>query len=139
LWIEQQPNPREPRRKLLEEFYPLGTHQGIKHGKSGDISAWLAKRRGQAKPDWIGDRREYDWYCAGFARERLNTGSRVSHQDVWPCCHQLCCQGPEALSVATPPAIFNLKIATYRPSQILELLLKCRDAGLGFRVGFNKT
>jgi hypothetical protein len=46
---------------------------------------------------------------------------------------------PEALSVATRPAIFNLKIATYSPSQILELPLKRRDAGLGFRVGFNKT
>src|SRR5262249_3953243 len=86
----------------------------------------------------IRDRRKYDWYCASRARERLGTGGRVRKDDVWPRCHQLCCKGPEALSVATRRTVFNLNIVAFPPSQVFQFLLKCSDASLVFRVGIKE-
>jgi hypothetical protein len=58
----------------------------------------------------------------------------VSYENIWPRCHQFCCKGPGALGVATRPTVFNLNIGAFPPSQVFQLLLKCRDARLAFRV-----
>src|SRR5262249_39234330 len=113
--------------------------RGLENGESGDISAWLCQGRDQAAPDRIGNHREYDWYRAGLARERRGTGTRVRHHDVWAHRHQLCCKGPEALSVAVRPTVFDMNIAACRPSQAFQLSLKCSDARLAFRVGINES
>jgi hypothetical protein len=52
---------------------------------------------------------------------------------------EFCSKGACAVGVAASPTVFNLKISTFGPSQLLEFLLEYREPGWAFGVGLGKA
>src|SRR5262249_47188430 len=52
--VEQEGDPGDVRRDLLEQLQPLAGHRRLNAGEAGDVAAWPRKARDEAATDWVG-------------------------------------------------------------------------------------
>src|SRR5215208_7367809 len=74
-WVEQEGDPLESRRNLLEQLHPLACHCGLSVDETGYVGARLAKLRHEAAADRIGNGYEDDGNGTRVLKER--SGYRV--------------------------------------------------------------
>src|SRR5262245_25288657 len=79
--IEDESNPLERWRHLLEQIGPLARDRELGTGEAGDVPAWTSQVGYESLRDWIGDAREYDWNGAGRSLQsgKICSGSGKQH------------------------------------------------------------
>ena len=72
--VEQEGDPVDARRNLLEQLQPLARHRALESGETGDVAARPRKARDEAAADRIGNDRENDGDGARLLQQRGRGG-----------------------------------------------------------------
>jgi len=136
LRIEQNRDPLDAGRDLLEQFEQLATHSWLGAGKPRHIAAWLRQALDESLSDRIGDQNEYDWYGVGFGLHYRRDGRAFSNDGVGSQAHDLCGIGSQAVEVARDKTIVDMDVAAVRPAETEKALLECHDPTLCFSIAF---
>src|SRR5439155_24161225 len=122
------------RSDLFQHFQPFPRQRGLGAGKSSGVAAWARQTRNDAYTYRIRNVREHDRYGGGrFAHDqhdlawRGQNGVRCAIDEVFNL-------AADAIGIRTSHSIFDLDIAAFRPSQLLQLLPECVHAGLGLHI-----
>src|SRR5262245_31642557 len=68
--VEQERDPRDPWRDLLEQLRPLGAERALEVDEPGDVAARVRQARDEAAADRIGDDHEDDGDAARLLQYR---------------------------------------------------------------------
>src|SRR5262249_40377412 len=68
--IEQNGDPGDPRRNLLEQFQPLAGLRRFRNGETGSVAAWSVEARDETTSDRIGNNPKNDGDGARFLEQR---------------------------------------------------------------------
>src|SRR5262245_14494084 len=98
----------------------------------------MGQARNEALADGLYDSREYDWNRARRLLYGAQVHGAVGRYHVWCKLQQFCGGRAGPLLIGNGPTIVDLKIAADSPTEFLEFLAECRDAGLSRRVAFGK-
>lgn len=138
LRIEHAGDTCDSRSNLLEKIHPFAPNGNLQVRKTRRVSAWMGQARNKALADRLYDGREYDWNRARGLLYGAQVHGAVGRYYVW-CEFQQFCRGRAGpLFIGNGPTIVDLKIATDAPTEFLEFLAECRDAGLSRQVAFGE-
>src|SRR5262245_30508434 len=124
---------------LLEQLQPFRANRKLEQCEPGDIASRMGKAGDEAGTDGIGDLREDDRYCAGRPLHWRQGGARSREDHIRLRCHEFGRIGARPDVISAGPAIVDLEVAAFAPSQLLQSLPERTGAGLSFRVGFEST
>jgi hypothetical protein len=102
--------------------------------KAGGISARPRQTIDEAAADWIDDGCEHDRHGAGCVLRRRQGRVGSGQDDVWRDRDQFRGRTTNLVGIARTSAGNDPHIAPVGPAQLLQPLLKCRAAGLRFRI-----
>src|SRR4029077_20491317 len=133
--VEQERDPVDVRRNLLEQLQPLAAQRGLDSGETGDVAARPRQRRDEAAADRIRNARENDGDGARFWQQRRRGGCRMRKNEAG-------LQRDEFLRELFPwprvlgrhPARVHPDFVALRPPELLQSLPESRAVGLRFRV-----
>ena len=80
--VEQESDPVDVRRNLLEQLQPLAGHRGLEKDETSDIAARPRKARDKATADRIGNGRENDGNSARLLQQRRSGGCGLRKNEV---------------------------------------------------------
>src|SRR6516165_8357551 len=80
--VEQERDPGNAQRNLLEQLQPLAGHRRLNTGEAGYVTTWQRKARDEAAPDRIGNGRENDGNGARLLQQRGCRGCNVRKNGV---------------------------------------------------------
>ena len=80
--IEQEGDPVDARRNLLEQLQPLSGHRLLHCDETGDVAAWARNARDEAAPDRIGDLNENNRDAARLLQQRHSVGCALRNNEV---------------------------------------------------------
>src|SRR4029450_10857222 len=106
----------------------------LKERKSRDVATRTCEALDPACLDRVADPRNDDRDRTSQLNEYWNAPAPTRDDDVRIEFHQIDRVGPNQLHVVGRPALVELDVHAFRPSQSLQLLLERLDAGLHLRV-----
>src|SRR4029453_16669878 len=138
--VEQEGDPVDARRNLLEQLHPPAGHRRLYKSETGDVAARPREARDEAAADRIGNGRENDGDGVRLLQQRGRGGGGVRKKNLG-------LQGDELLRESLPrlrvggcrPASVDPGVAALRPPELLESLPECRDHSLCLRVVLGKA
>ena len=119
---------------MLEYLKPLPTHRELEISEAGCIAAGRRQTCHEPTADRIGDDGKHDRYRARLLTQHSHRRRAACHDHVWLERDQFLRIGLGAIDTVAQPAIIDLDIATFRPTEMLELLHECRRAATRFRI-----
>src|SRR5262249_28178532 len=132
--VEQEGDPDDARRDLLEQPQPLPGQGRLHIDETGDVAARPGEARDEAAADWIGGGRENDGDAARLLQHRRGGGCVLRKNEVGPQLDDFPRESLHQLHIRRRPASVDPDIAALRPAELLESLAERRDKGLSFRV-----
>jgi hypothetical protein len=82
--VEQEGDPGDARRDLLEQPQPLAGQGRLHIDETGDVAARPREARDEAAADWIGAGRENDGYAARLMQHRRGGRCVLRKNEVGP-------------------------------------------------------
>ena len=132
--VEHECDAGDAGRHLLEQLDPFAGHARLQVRESGGVAARTRQARHEALGDRLADPGEHD---RNGARRLLcpdQSQGGIGQDQVRRKAQQFRGGGPCPLGIGNTPPVIDREIATDRPSQLVEALLKRRDAAAGLRV-----
>src|SRR6516164_952694 len=102
--------------------------------KSGDVATRPRQALDPAVADRVAGARNDDWNRARELDEYWNDPATIGDNGVRIEFHEICRVGPDQLHIVGRPALVELDVHAFAPSQPLQLLLEGADAGAQLRI-----
>src|ERR1700722_10020922 len=134
--MQDEPDAADLRRDLFQYLHPFAGDCTFQNGETGEVAARLRHARDITAADRIADQDEYNRYRAGFLLDDRCDQVRTRHDHVRRHADQLLGEAPRLVGIAAGPADLELHIASRRPTQAPESLLKRCDDRLSFGIAF---
>ena len=80
--VEDERDPRDVRRGLLERLQPFGSDRELEAGEAGEIAARMRQVRHEALADRVGHLREHDWHDLALLPQRGRHRRAVGQDQV---------------------------------------------------------
>ena len=138
--VEQEDGSTDVRRDLLEQLQPLAGRRCLNIGETSGVAAGPRHARDETAADRIGDGRENDGDCAGFAQQRRGDGCVLRKNELGLLRDEFFRRSLSRPHVVTRgPASMYLDVATLHPPELLKFLPECGDEALSYRVTLDKA
>src|SRR5262249_38366321 len=138
LRIEDESDPRDARRGLLERLQPFGSDRELEAREAGDIATRMRQVRYQSLADGIDHLRKHDWHSLALLPQRDRYRRAVGQDQVGSDGEQLRRVVAQYSSVPGP-TIFDREIAAVDPSQLPQAVFERQQARLSLGVAGDKT
>src|SRR5438874_2349978 len=115
--VEDDGNPRDSRRDLLEQLQPFFENRRIVGAEPGDVAAGSREVLNNAQSNRIGHQNENDRYRASLLSQCCNWQNGVSENGVRRQADQFCGVGLEESWIANGEAVVDPDILTLDPPQ----------------------
>jgi hypothetical protein len=137
--VEDERDPRDLRRGLLERLQPFGSYRELEAGKAGEIAARMRQVQHEALADRVGHLSEYDWQDLALLPQRGRHRSAVGQDQVGRHGEQLRRVVAQFIFSAAGPAVLDPEVAPLDPSQLPQAVFERVHARLCLWVAGDKT
>ena len=128
--MQQERNPADAGRNLLERLQPFPGHCRFEMREAGDIAAGPRQTCDQANFDRSRDHHEHDRHRARLTLHSRRDRRSVGQNRVRCQADQLRGVGPQAVGIGGGPPSVDPEIAALDPPQFSKCLPKRREANL---------
>src|SRR6516225_2113717 len=118
--VENDGDPGDTRRDLLQQFEPFSHQRRVKGAEPGDIAAGSREALNKALSDGIGHPYENDWYCARLLPQRRDRRGRRCQDCVRRQADQLRGIGRRQSWIAGGKSVVDLDILALDPPETPE-------------------
>src|SRR5262249_37571343 len=133
-WVEQRGSASCVGRHPPEQLQHFAEYGKLHVGEAGDIATGARQVGNEALPERIDYRRKNNRYGTSLLLQRSHRGAAVGQDRIGIRLDQLRHISPHPVGVAGGPASVDVKVAAFRPPELLQPLAQGRNACLSVRI-----
>src|SRR5262245_22893251 len=132
--IEQEPNPPDARRDVIENLYPFAAQLRLVGDEAGDRAAGVRQACDKATADRIGHVDEINGDCAALLHKCGDLRRGLNEHHFRSLFDNLFCKAPHPIGITSRPAIVGPEVTAVGPAQSLQSLAERGQVPMTFRI-----
>src|SRR5262249_11732104 len=132
--IEQEPNPPDARRDVIENLYPFAAQRRLVGDEAGDRAAGVRQACDKATADRIGHVDENNGDCAALLHKCGDLRRGLNEHHFRSLFDNLFCKAPHPIGITSRPAIVGPEVTAVGPAQSLQSLAERGQVPTTFRI-----